>query len=112
MNQNGEPDVLEIKVISTKACASCDKTGDGNEVLFSGNSLLIPCGGSSCLEVCIPAYRLRICFFPCGLLQVHSDVVWLGRGASTPWKEGDDSKGLLEWFAWSEAAEITIEELP
>uniref|UniRef100_A0A0E0N0Z0 methionyl-tRNA formyltransferase n=1 Tax=Oryza rufipogon TaxID=4529 RepID=A0A0E0N0Z0_ORYRU len=51
VNQNGEPDVLEIKVISTKACASCDKTGDGNEVLFSGNSLLIPCGGSSCLEV-------------------------------------------------------------
>uniref|UniRef100_A0A0D9YDD5 Methionyl-tRNA formyltransferase, mitochondrial n=1 Tax=Oryza glumipatula TaxID=40148 RepID=A0A0D9YDD5_9ORYZ len=51
VNQNGEPDVLEIKVISTKACASCDKTRDGNEVLFSGNSLLIPCGGSSCLEV-------------------------------------------------------------
>ncbi|XP_006644558.2 methionyl-tRNA formyltransferase isoform X1 [Oryza brachyantha] len=51
MNQNGEPDVLEIKVISTKVCASCDKTGDGNEVLFSGSSLLIPCSGSSCLEV-------------------------------------------------------------
>uniref|UniRef100_A0A0E0JML5 Methionyl-tRNA formyltransferase, mitochondrial n=1 Tax=Oryza punctata TaxID=4537 RepID=A0A0E0JML5_ORYPU len=51
VNQNGEPDVLEIKVISTKSCASCDTTADGNEVLFSGNSLLIPCGGSSCLEV-------------------------------------------------------------
>uniref|UniRef100_A0A0D9V4A2 Methionyl-tRNA formyltransferase, mitochondrial n=1 Tax=Leersia perrieri TaxID=77586 RepID=A0A0D9V4A2_9ORYZ len=51
VNQNGEPDVLEIKVISTKVCASCDKTRDGNEVLFSGNSLLIPCSGSSCLEV-------------------------------------------------------------
>ncbi|XP_040381705.1 methionyl-tRNA formyltransferase isoform X2 [Oryza brachyantha] len=70
MNQNGEPDVLEIKVISTKVCASCDKTGDGNEVLFSGH------------------------------------------GASTPWKESNDSKGLLEWFAWSKAVEITINESP
>ncbi|XP_040381707.1 methionyl-tRNA formyltransferase isoform X3 [Oryza brachyantha] len=46
-----EAKVLHNKVISTKVCASCDKTGDGNEVLFSGSSLLIPCSGSSCLEV-------------------------------------------------------------
>ncbi|KAM0892442.1 hypothetical protein ACQ4PT_025748 [Festuca glaucescens] len=51
MNQNGEPDVLDIKVISTKVSASCDKTGDENEVLFSGNSLLIPCNASTWLEV-------------------------------------------------------------
>ncbi|KAL5228356.1 hypothetical protein ABZP36_016621 [Zizania latifolia] len=51
MNQIGGPDVLEIKVISTKVCTSCDKTGDENEVLFSGSSLLIPCSGSTWLEV-------------------------------------------------------------
>jgi len=51
MNQNGEPDVLDIKVISTKVSTSCEKPGDENEILFSGNSLLIPCNGSTWLEV-------------------------------------------------------------
>ncbi|XP_024314737.1 uncharacterized protein LOC100845293 isoform X2 [Brachypodium distachyon] len=51
MNQKGEPDVLDIKVISTKVSTSSDKTGDENEILFSGNSLLIPCSQSTWLEV-------------------------------------------------------------
>jgi len=51
INQNGEADALEIKVISTKVSASCDKAGDENEILFSGSSLLIPCSGSTWLEV-------------------------------------------------------------
>ncbi|XP_051225488.1 uncharacterized protein [Lolium perenne] len=51
MNQNGETEALDIKVISTKVSTSCDQTGDENEVLFSGNSLLIPCNGSTWLEV-------------------------------------------------------------
>ncbi|CAO1945581.1 unnamed protein product [Urochloa humidicola] len=51
VNQTGEPDVLEIKVISTKVSTSCDKVGDENEILFSGSSLLIPCSGSTWLEV-------------------------------------------------------------
>jgi len=51
INQNGEADVLEIKVISTKVSASFDKAGDENEILFSGSSLLIPCSGSTWLEV-------------------------------------------------------------
>ncbi|KAL6845436.1 hypothetical protein ACP4OV_024931 [Aristida adscensionis] len=83
MNRNGEPDELEMKVISTKVSASCEKSGDENEILFSGSSLLIPCSGSTWLEVCF--------------------------GASTPRKEGNNSTGLLEWFAWSEAVEIDIE---
>jgi hypothetical protein len=33
----------------------------------------------------------------------------LGVGASATWKEGNYSSGLLEWFAWSEAVEVTIE---
>jgi hypothetical protein len=33
----------------------------------------------------------------------------LGFGASATWKEGNHGLGLLEWFAWSEAVEITIE---
>lgn len=33
----------------------------------------------------------------------------LDPGASTTWKEGDNGTGLLEWFAWSEVVEITIE---
>ena len=33
----------------------------------------------------------------------------LGVGASATWKEGNRSPGLLEWFAWPEAVEITIE---
>ncbi|KAK3165111.1 hypothetical protein QOZ80_1AG0029050 [Eleusine coracana subsp. coracana] len=51
MNQNGESQPLEIKVISTKVCTSCDKTGDENEILFSGSSLLVPCSQSTWLEV-------------------------------------------------------------
>ncbi|KAE8802818.1 Methionyl-tRNA formyltransferase [Hordeum vulgare] len=51
MNQNGEPDVLDIKVISTKVSTSCNKIGDENQILFSGNSLLVPCSGSTWLEV-------------------------------------------------------------
>ncbi|KAM3350859.1 hypothetical protein ACQJBY_023114 [Aegilops geniculata] len=51
MNQNGELDVLDIKVISTNVSTSCDKVGDKNEILFSGNSLLVPCSGSTWLEV-------------------------------------------------------------
>ncbi|KAF8676275.1 hypothetical protein HU200_047147 [Digitaria exilis] len=52
INQNdGEPDTLEIKIISTKVSASCDKARDENEILFSGSSLLIPCSGSTWLEV-------------------------------------------------------------
>ncbi|XP_047058433.1 methionyl-tRNA formyltransferase-like [Lolium rigidum] len=51
VNQNGETEALDIKVISTKVSTSCDQTGDENEVLFSGNSLLIPCNGSTWLEV-------------------------------------------------------------
>jgi hypothetical protein len=33
----------------------------------------------------------------------------LGVGASATRKEGNYSSGLLEWFAWSEAVDITIE---
>ncbi|EES01287.1 hypothetical protein BDA96_03G283000 [Sorghum bicolor] len=51
VNQNSVPDVLEIKVISTKVSTSCVKAGDENEILFSGSSLLIPCSGSTWLEV-------------------------------------------------------------
>ncbi|PWZ31500.1 Methionyl-tRNA formyltransferase [Zea mays] len=51
INQNSVPDVLEIKVISTKVSTSCVKVGDENEILFSGSSLLIPCSGSTWLEV-------------------------------------------------------------
>jgi hypothetical protein len=54
MNQNGKPEVLDIKVISTKVSTTCDKTGDENEILFSENSLLIPCDGSTWLEVLAP----------------------------------------------------------
>ena len=32
----------------------------------------------------------------------------LGVGTSAPWKESNNGSGLLEWFAWSEAVEITI----
>ncbi|KAL6615821.1 hypothetical protein ACP70R_038091 [Stipagrostis hirtigluma subsp. patula] len=51
INKNGEPDVLEMKVISTKVSTSCDKAGEENEILFSGSSLLIPCSDSTWLEV-------------------------------------------------------------
>lgn len=50
-NQNGEPEMLEIKVISTKVSTFCDKVEDENEILFSGSSLLIPCSGPTWLEV-------------------------------------------------------------
>ncbi|ONM39144.1 Methionyl-tRNA formyltransferase [Zea mays] len=42
---------VKIKVISTKVSTSCVKVGDENEILFSGSSLLIPCSGSTWLEV-------------------------------------------------------------
>jgi hypothetical protein len=32
----------------------------------------------------------------------------LGVGTSAPWKESNNGSGLLEWFAWSEAVEITV----
>jgi hypothetical protein len=32
----------------------------------------------------------------------------LGVGTSAPWKESNNGSGLLEWFAWSEAVEVTI----
>ncbi|WVZ69249.1 hypothetical protein U9M48_018064, partial [Paspalum notatum var. saurae] len=51
VNQNGESDLLEIKVITTKVSTSCDKVEDENEILFSGSSLLIPCSGPTWLEV-------------------------------------------------------------
>jgi methionyl-tRNA formyltransferase len=51
INQKGEPDPLEIKVISTKVSTSHDKPGDENEILFSGSSLLVPCSQSTWLEV-------------------------------------------------------------
>lgn len=48
---NGQPNVLEIKLITTRVCSACDKEAEGNEILFSSSKLLIPCAGQSWLEV-------------------------------------------------------------
>lgn len=48
---NGHPKVLEMKLIRTRVCSACDKEAEGNEILFSNSTLLIPCAGRSWLEV-------------------------------------------------------------
>lgn len=54
MNNVGYHNELEIKIITSRVCNACNKASDGNEILFSGSALLIPCAGESWLEVLFP----------------------------------------------------------
>ncbi|KAL0920990.1 hypothetical protein M5K25_008013 [Dendrobium thyrsiflorum] len=47
----GNPNALEIKIITTRFCKISETMGDEDDILFDGGSLLIPCAGSTCLEV-------------------------------------------------------------
>ncbi|XP_020105896.1 uncharacterized protein LOC109722301 isoform X4 [Ananas comosus] len=52
VNNVGYHNELEIKIITSGVCSNaCNKASDGNEILFSGSALLIPCAGESWLEV-------------------------------------------------------------
>ncbi|WOL11706.1 hypothetical protein Cni_G20470 [Canna indica] len=51
IDKNGNPNVLDIKIITTKVSDASDIKGNGNEILFDRNALLVPCGGHSWLEV-------------------------------------------------------------
>lgn len=56
MNNVGYRNELEIKIITSGVLCSnaCNKASDGDEILFSGSALLIPCAGESWLEVLFP----------------------------------------------------------
>ncbi|XP_020589948.1 uncharacterized protein LOC110031201 [Phalaenopsis equestris] len=43
--------VLEIKIITTRVYRTSETNGGEDEILFGGSSLLIPCAGSTLLEV-------------------------------------------------------------
>ncbi|XP_010922507.1 uncharacterized protein [Elaeis guineensis] len=51
IDTDGHPNVLEMKLITTRVCSACDREAEGNEILFSSSKLLIPCAGQSWLEV-------------------------------------------------------------
>lgn len=50
-SKNNGFDLLDIKVISTRACHEDIKASDKDEILFSRDALQIPCAGNSWLEV-------------------------------------------------------------
>lgn len=51
MISNNHPNALEVKIISTRFRDRCSSDGNYDEITFSGNALIFPCGRQTVLEV-------------------------------------------------------------
>ncbi|KAH7658536.1 methionyl-tRNA formyltransferase protein [Dioscorea alata] len=48
---NGNPNTLEIKIITTRVSGAYERQGEADEITFVGSAMVIPCAGQSALEV-------------------------------------------------------------
>ncbi|KAG6523837.1 methionyl-tRNA formyltransferase-like isoform X1 [Zingiber officinale] len=51
IDMNGNANVVEIKITTTRISDATDVDGGGNEIIYSRSALLVPCAGDSWLEV-------------------------------------------------------------
>ncbi|XP_039142574.1 methionyl-tRNA formyltransferase isoform X2 [Dioscorea cayenensis subsp. rotundata] len=51
IDSNGNPNTLEIKIITTRVSSAYERQGEADEITFVGSAMVIPCAEQSALEV-------------------------------------------------------------
>lgn len=91
---NGHPNVLEIKIITTRVSDASGSKESRDEITFVGSALLVPCAGHSWLEVSLSLLHVHTSHLNLCLVNHYLMILLLltlpDTGAPASRKEGNE----------------------